>query len=200
MLTGVAIQTKLDHLASSVFGADMQAYLKAAAKRDLFGLEANLEKRRYGPLFGYVPTRLLSAANALFEDAHAGYSVNAGRFLKTVPPLNVDVFIVSTEVLSGPEMAVDTIVLHELCHWIIDSRQAATTPLQPDDADRLAGQALYARTDTANVAKTRHTGAFCTLLAAASRVLAEADPRFPDRLAVIESAMRYDLIGQLRGA
>jgi hypothetical protein len=105
MLTGVAIRATLGHLASSIFGADMQAYLKAADRRDLFGLEANLAKRRCGPLFGYVPTRLLSAANERFVDAHAGYRVDAGRVLKTEPPLNVDVFILSTEVLSGPEMA-----------------------------------------------------------------------------------------------
>jgi hypothetical protein len=90
----------------------------------------------------------------------------------------------------------DTILLHELCHWVIDAKQLPMMTLRLNSGDRYHGEKLFGRTDKDNQNETRHTEEFCILLAGSARRLAELRPSLGDRDDILSNAMRYDVFNE----
>jgi hypothetical protein len=131
--------------------------------------------------------------NQKYIEAWAGYRVDIGEVFRISPVPKADVLLIARDVLSWDEPAVEALLTHELCHWLVDTGQVSKMGLRLNSGDRYHGGRLYRKTDPEYEAGTRHTKDFCSLLAAGARQLAHLDRGFKDRLEVIEAAMRYDV-------
>jgi hypothetical protein len=127
----------------------------------------------------------------------AQYAVDARQKFPELG-LNADVFLIAKELLEEDALSVDTIILHELIHVLIDSGWSDRSTLTPNAKDKYHGRRLHAKTDHESEHITKHTVEFCILLSTAARRLYEIDKRYRDRLDVIDKAMRADLRENLR--
>lgn len=195
--TGNDIEDRFRALASEVFGLSVETYLAANHGRQLFGYAIDLPTRSFFPLFGSPPASLTEAMNRRFEDSIAGYKV-AVQTVFPIADLNADVLLLSTELSIAPENDFDTILVHELCHLVLDSNSLGLTNLTLDQKSRYSGERLYKKTDRENEKFTKHSVQFCTLLAAAAERYAKHSSALPTRWDVLNSAMRYDLNSNAR--
>ena len=184
-------------LASNVFGFSVETYLTANNGRQLFGYAIDLPSRSYFPLIGVPPVSLTEAMNRRFIDSVAGYKV-AVQTVFPIPGLNADVLLLSTELSSASEFDFDTILIHEICHLILDSNSPGLTNLALDEKSRYNGERLHNKTDRENETITKHSVKFCTLLAAAAEKYAKQSKVLTTRWNVLDSAMRFDLKSNAR--
>jgi len=193
--SGEYVLERLGFLSREVLGINLDQYLIDNGDRHLFGLIINKIRRQFEPLFGNPPEQFYK--NAPFVESLAGYAVDVGRKFPGLG-LNADVFLIAQELLGEDDLSVDTIILHELIHVLIDSGWLDRSTLKPNAKDKYHGERLYAKTDKENQHVTRHTEEFCILLASAAQRLYEIDKRYRDRVDVIDKAMRADLRGNLK--
>lgn len=196
IVPGNDIEERLKALASEIFGLSVETYL-ANHGRQLFGYAIHLPSRSFLPLFGNPPDSLTAAMNMRFVDSIAGYKV-AVQTVFPIAGLNADVLLLSTELSVAPESDFDTILIHELCHLVLDSNSLGLTNLTLDQKSRYSGERLYKKTDRENERITKHSVQFCTLLAAAAERYAKNSTVLSTRSAVLNSAMRYDLKSNAR--
>lgn len=76
--------------------------------------------------------------------------------------------------LALPPVELDAMLLHELCHWYIDSGLQREAPMLFTDDVKNSGCDLFDRTDKEKLHITRHSLEFCTLICAASIGAAQA--------------------------
>lgn len=190
--SGVDIKNRWFRLAEDVFGFSFVEYLTRHGGRLLYGYLIDAENRRVEPLFGEPPAELTETINSRFVDSKAGYRVDISGVFPSVR-VNADVLLVAKDLVSASEVSLDTILLHELCHMLIDSKHRSVVDFAIDKKDRYYGEKLFRKTDFENQTVTKHTREFCDLLAAAAQRLSELRHGFKDRAEVIQSAMRYDL-------
>lgn len=186
---GSDIETRFKALASDIFGLSVEEYLSANHERQLFGYAIDRPAHSFFPLFGNPPVLLTEAMNKRFVDAIAGYRVAVQAAFQIVD-LNADVLLLSTELSTATESDFDTILIHELCHLVIDS---SSVQLTFDQKSRYSGERLYKKTDRENECVTKHNVQFCTLLAAAAERYAKYSSTLTTRWDVLNSAMRYDI-------
>ena len=117
--SGEFVLTRLSCLAADILDFDIDTYLANHGNRKLFGLQINKAAHNYSPLFGDPQTKLYEGAP--FIESLAGYSVDVASRLPGLEGVNADVFLISDEVLDEDDLAIDTIILHELVHLLIDS-------------------------------------------------------------------------------
>ena len=190
------IQKRIYQLAIDVFGFDYGTYLEATG-RVLLGVAINPEKREFEHLFGDFPDNFLPTINKQFNDTKAGYKVDVGGHFPELG-INADVFLLNVRNLDDSEKEIDTLLLHELCHMVLDSNGLSDAKITVDEKDKYHGNKLYKKTDVENENRTKHTKEFCDLLSAASDIASKKYSVFQDRWDVINSAMRYDLKTNLR--
>lgn len=186
------LKDRFSFLAINVFGLSINEYLTSSQNRQLLIYSIDLQTRSFIPLFGNPPKELTDAMNLRFYDAKAGYRV-AVQNVFHVANLNADVLLLSNEVISASKSELDTILIHEICHLIIDSDSLSLTKFSLNEKSRYSGERLYKKTDQHNEQITKHTIKFCTLLAAAAEIYASLSDELNTREAVLNSAMRYDL-------
>lgn len=191
-MTGDELCTRFQRLAEDVFGIDHSAYLAARGGRAFWGLSIDRGRQTLSPLFGDPNPSVV--AQLPYRDAMAGYRVDlaAARLLGVTA--NADVLLFAVERLADPPADVDALLLHELCHWLIDSA-AADWRAFVDQDDLRAGNRLIRATDYEYQNVTRHDLAFCALLAAACRRAASAGmvAFAADRMLLLRTAIRFDL-------
>ncbi|WP_427501687.1 hypothetical protein ACQE3E_23725 (plasmid) [Methylomonas sp. MED-D] len=197
IVPGNHIEERFRALATEVFGLSVEAYLAANHGRQLFGYAIDLPAHSFFPLFGNPPASLTEAMNRRFGDSIAGYKV-AVQEVFPIAGLNADVLLLATELSVAPESDFDTILIHKLCHLVLDSNSLGLTNLTLDQKSRYSGERLYKKTDRENERITKHSVQFCTLLAAAAERYAKNSPVLSIRSAVLDSAMRYDLKSNTR--
>jgi hypothetical protein len=187
------VRTMLFDLGSSVFPISFDSYLETSGL-ELWGLQIDPDLRRFAVMFGAVKDEDLAYFNNHFYDTIAGYKVGA----RSVFPLlsaNADVFLLSKQALAWSDVELIPIVLHELCHWYLDSGSQSQLPVHVTAMDKLKGKALYKRTDSQNEGMTKHTLAFCEFLYAVARVAVEKKKYSGSREELVSSAMRFDVDG-----
>jgi hypothetical protein len=182
-------------LGNELFPMSFDNYLGATG-RQVWGLQIQPDKRCFSVMFGAARDDDLDLFNSNFHDAIAGYKVGA---LSVFPSLSADadVFLLSKDALAWTSEDTLPIVLHELCHWYIDSGNQARLPIAITPADKHKGKALYNRTDFHNEQGTRHTLQFCEVLCALARRAVEKKKFSGKRDQLVASAMRFDLNGGL---
>ncbi len=190
------IENRLYHLASEILGFDYQIYMTTTG-RTLLGVVINSQKREFEKLFGDFPNNFLATINQQFHDTVAGYKVDVGKHFKELN-IKSDVFLLNLNNLSDDEKNKDSLLIHELCHMVIDSNNLNKTTITIKEKDRFHGNKLHKKTDIENERVTKHTIEFCNLLSTVSEVASNKLPKFKDRWDCINSAMRYDLKGSLR--
>lgn len=190
------IEKRIYQLATDIFGFTYQNYTKSTG-RILLGVAINPEKREFEHLFGDFPDNFLPTINKQFHDTIAGYRVDVGTFFPGLD-IDADVFLLNVNNLADSEKEIDSLLIHELCHMIIDSNSINATAITFTEKDRYHGNKLYKKTDVENEHTTKHTEEFCNLLAAVSDIASKKMEGFRYRSDWINSAMRYDLKGHLR--
>jgi hypothetical protein len=193
------IYQKFAFIAEDVFSFSIDEYLKSRSNRSLYIYEIVTTERKHLPLSGDPPPELTASMNRSFVDAIAGYASNVSERL-SVPAGNADVLLLSTEALAAEGMEFETLLLHEICHLLIDEELKETASSLLDEKAKYHGERLHRRTDQEFERRTRHTREFCDLLSAAAERYAAKRQGLVDRWAVINSAMRYDLRSNARGA
>ena len=191
------IRGRLESLALGVFGLSIETYLASNQDRLLFGYAIDLPTRSFFPLFGDPPTELTEAMNKRFGDSIAGYKVAVQTVFPTAN-VNADVLLLSTQLSFVSDSDFDTILIHELCHLVLDSNSLAQTNLVLDPKSHYCGERLYKKTDRENERYTKHDIQFCTILATAADRYAKLSGVLPTRWDVLNSAMRYDLASNAR--
>lgn len=157
----------------------------------------NPEKGEFEHLFGDFPDNFLTTINKQFHDTVAGYRVDVGAHFYELN-INADVFLLNLHNLSDSEKEIDSLLIHELCHMVIDSNSLEKTTIIISEKDWYHGNKLHKKTDVENERITKHTIDFCNLLTTVSEIASTKYSLFQDRWGCINSAMRYDLKGSLR--
>ena len=190
------IENRIYQLASEIFGFSYQEYNETTG-RVLLGVVINPEKMVFEHLFGSFPDNFLTIINKQFHDTVAGYRVDVGAYFQELN-INADVFLLNMNNLSDSEKEIDSLLIHEICHMVLDSNSLDKTTITINKKDKYHGNKLYNRTDVENERITKHTNEFCNLLSSASEVASTIYHVFLDRWDCINSAMRYDLNSSLR--
>ena len=190
------IENKIYELAIDIFGFDYHKY-RINTGRVLLGVLINPQLKKFEHLFGSFPDNFLVTINKQFHDTVSGYGVNIGASFHELE-IQADVFLLNTNNLNDGVKGLSSLIIHELCHMVLISGEINNTNITIGSKDKYHGNKLYKQTDTINEGITRHTNDFCILLAAASEIAAQKYTLFNDRWDCINSAMRYDLMVNLR--
>lgn len=190
------IEQRIYKLAIDIFDFDYKKYTKATG-RVLLGVVINSEKKKFEHLFGDFTDNFLPTINRQFCDTIAGYRVDVGAYFSELG-MNADVFLLNVKNITGSEKEIDSLLIHELCHMVLDSNSLNETTVTVNENDRYHGNKLYRKTDVENERITKHTKEFCNLLSAASEIATRKCSVFIDRWDCINTAMRYDLKSNLR--
>ena len=177
----------------SLFPVGMSQYL-SNTNRPIWGLLIDPDERRFQTLFGNIAPEDLEQFNTSFHHTKAGYRVKArDHFLQLTS--DADVFLISKECLALNPRDVEALIIHELCHWYIDSGLQSSNPIGIGSTDRLKAKTLYGKTDQENEHVTRHTLPFCELLCAVAARAVRTFNSHPSRQALLASAMQFDIEG-----
>lgn len=177
----------------SLFPLGMSQYL-GNTNRSIWGLLIEPDERRFQCLFGDIALEDLEQFNTSFQHTKAGYRVKArGYFPKLTS--DADVFLISKECLALGSKDVEALIIHELCHWYIDSGLQSSNPIGIGSTDRLKARTLYRKTDQDNEHITKHTLPFCELLCAVALRAVHTFKSFPNRDTLLATAMQFDVKG-----
>ncbi len=189
MFSAIEIEGFLRSYGNSLFPTTMDAYL-AADSRQLWGLRIDVASRRMLPFFGSISEndeRLLNSRG--FFDTIAGYRANVRTYFPDLSA-NCDVFLINTEALDYSNPLVQALIVHELCHWYIDSGLQASHAVAIDSAALSEGANLYAITTPSH----HHDRDFCNLMCAVSARAIANDAPFATRQDLVNQAMRFDVL------
>lgn len=197
MLTNDQIRECLFKYGDTLFPITLSQYLNET-QRQLWGLYVNLKDKRNEHMFGNASANDILLFNSKgVSDSLAGYRVNARDVFPNLS-VDVDVFLLNVSCLELPVPEIEALIIHELCHWYINSGLLASNPLKISTSDSLVGKKLYKKTDVINEHITEHSLLFCNVLSAVAGNATKVPSNFLSRKQLIELAMNYDLVGNLR--
>jgi hypothetical protein len=182
-----AVKFSFYRIARDVFNFDFDDYLKEN-NRELFGITINADANRYDKLFGNIPENLLAAINTRFNNHPAGYKVNVASTFETIET-NTDLLLVRNDILFGDMKLLDALLLHELCHAVIDSSYIEKLNVKRNVTDDKQGEKLF---EYVMPDDNFHDLEFCQLLSYAANIYKNVDSRFKNRQDVIDYAMKFD--------
>lgn len=133
--------------------------------------------------------QILEHSNQKYFHSKAGYLVDVKTQLKT--NVEADLMLLSDIVLNSNPIDIDTIIIHELVHLLIDSEQSNQIILSENS--REIGSAIYKLTDYPNEDFTRHTEDFCQRLSQTCITYHNKTKNFESVDQAIRSAMRFDM-------
>ena len=188
MIEGPALRARLMQLSRDAFDTDLEQYL-AGRGMSFWGLTI-VEDNGYEPLFGDPPDKLLSAARARPVQSEAGYSVDVGSKLGI--PVKGDVFMIRKTHLAHAGDALDSLLVHELAHMVVDSGMDYQWMLSYQDhsaADILQGAGRFEDRED-----YYHGRSFCVVLAAGCRrLIARRGQGTAEVERFLKDAMRFDV-------
>jgi len=195
-MTPKEIIDKINKLSKEVFEFDFQEYL-LDSKRDFWGLTIDNINFKHNVLFGNPDSDIVNQVNRIFqqnrEDARceAGYRVDVGSYFRNTK-IQADVFLINLDRLNDSIENLDALLLHELCHMVIDSKMIEKKLAHyVNSKDIYHGKRLYKKTDRYNERYTRHTEEFCIILSAASQRAGCIYEHYNGRWDVIDRAMKH---------
>lgn len=180
---------------NALFPTRFADYLESNNK-EIFGLLIQSDTQQYQQLFGNFTANDLSLLNQRFFDAKAGYAVDIQNHFSGFSS-NADIFLISEDSLAGGFRTVEALIIHELCHWYINTGLQATTPVFFSDTDIELGCAIHDKTDKHNERLTQHTLEFCKLLSSIADKSIRTFATFNNPEELILAAMQFDIEGGL---
>lgn len=184
---GNAVKSAFYRLSKDIFGLNFDDYLDNN-DRVLFGVIINQDEKRYEQLFGCIPDSLLSAINTRYFNSVAAYKVDVRETFDTLD-INADLLGVRKDILNGDSKLLNAIILHELCHAVIDSRHIDKLPIKRTLTDDNQGSKLLGNVPPDD---EFHDLEFCQVLSFAANKMKYIDSRYKDRKEVIDYAMKFN--------
>lgn len=192
------LRDDLETLAREVFGLDLR-YHEMKNHREIVGILLQRSGAGMTPVcvFGPCSPQLLEAIirKGLLNSV-AGWRVDAGSVLGVGP--SIDLLFVSEELLNGPRSEYLATLVHELCHFIVET---PVNWLEPEeDAKRAALQIRCHTRYAPNGPCDRdqyHTDQWFSMLFEATYQLHLAYPDlYPSQEAATEAALCYDRVDE----
>jgi len=184
--TGKNVEDRVFYIAGQL-GFDLRQYLRIH-NRQMWGVLIDIDTNQFLHFFGNPPAHFLPTINQSFVHSEAGYKVDVGSHFTDLG-VNADVFLISKDRLNDSLEDIDSLIVHELCHMLIDSEYLVNTNVRIDSKDRHQGKVLRSKVDKDPA--RRHDRKFCNLLAALAEDLANINKRFVDRWDIINRAMKH---------
>ena len=182
------ILERLKFISKISFDFDFEIYL-AKESKSILVLKIDTINEKYSLISGVDDANILECINSTrFWYSLAGYRVNAHNHFRTNIP--VDIFLVSDIIINSNPSHIDTIIIHELTHLLIDSENSHAFALLPHFKEM--GLRLYYATDTERTEDTRHNFDFCQLLVYGCSNYQSKTKNFRGLQEAVENAMRYD--------
>jgi hypothetical protein len=184
----MTILERINYISKISLDFDFNNYLKENNK-EIVVFKIDTLNKKYVIKEGRDFDKILEQANLKYVDSKAGYLVNIKLHLKT--DVDSDLMLLSDIVLNSNPIDLDTIIIHELVHMLIDSEQSHLMTLSEDS--EIMGKKIYKITDYCDESCTRHTEDFCINLAQACINYNRMTKNFESDLITIKSAMRFDV-------
>ncbi|MCX6227042.1 MAG: hypothetical protein NTV01_20225 [Bacteroidia bacterium] len=182
------ISDKIQYLSRIALGFDFRQYLEQNQKRFIV-FKINTVDSCYELMEGENFNSILDQSNKKYFHSKAGYLVDIKKMLDT--EAEADLLLLSDVVLHSNPIDLDTIIIHELVHMIIDSN--TPFPLELTEEAVGIGNEIYRLTDYHNELMTRHTVEFCQHLANVCIHYNTETKNFNNGMEAIRSAMRFDI-------
>jgi len=191
-MVALDFEKTLIELSDEVLHFDIHLYLKTNNKT-LLGVTMNSAANQFEELFGEFPGNYLTTINSRYVDTEAGYKVNVQEEFPSIKT-KTDLFLINKDRLSDNKIDIESLLIHEICHMIIDSKNITNTSLNIDDAAKYLGSKIFKTSSTPEF----HPIEFCNLLAAAC-ISAEKN-KIPKRkrLRYVNLAMKFDMNEKLK--
>ena len=181
------ILERIRFISQIAFDFNIDNYLAKEAKSILvFKIDTN--NKSYSLLLGNDVDNILDCANAKFIDSLAGYKVNVHEIFEKQTP--ADLFLIADVIINSNPSHIDTIIIHEIVHLIIDSGNSQTITILPFIKE-MALRLLYA-TDIENIERTKHDEEFCMFLIYGCANYQSKTKNYRNLQETVENAMRYD--------
>ncbi len=184
----MTILKRVSYLSNLALGFDFENYLTINEKQ-IVVFEIDTLNRRYLLKEGETFDDILEKSNNKYFDSKAGYLVDIKSKLQT--QIEADLLLLSDIVLNSNPIDLDTIIIHELVHMLIESKNESNLELT-EEAITIGGQ-IYKITDYHNVETTKHNLDFCKLLAQACINYNIKSKNFSTDFLASKSAMRFDI-------
>lgn len=180
------IVERFKYISKISYDFDIDDYLQKGAKSLLIFMIDSISKR-YTLISGTDTDNILESANQRYVESIAGYKVDVHNVFNKETP--ADLFLISDTVINSNPTHIDSIIIHELAHLLIDSNNqpSSLTLFIKDMATK-----LYYATDVENVHSTRHDIEFCQVLIYGCLNYQSKTKNFDSIQDTVESAMRYD--------
>lgn len=186
ILNNMDILERFKYISNVAYDFNIDNYLQKETKSLLIFLIDSINKK-YSLISGVDTDNILASANKDYEDAKAGYCVNVHQVFNKKSP--ADLFLISDIVINSNPTHIDSIILHEIAHLLIDSSsQPSSMPSHIDDM----AMKLYYATDINNADRTKHDIDFCKVLIYGCLNYQSKTKNFIDIQETVENAMRYD--------
>ncbi len=182
------IKDRIQYLSRLALGFDFEQYLKQGQK-EFTVFRINTIDSCYELLEGDNFDSILEQSNQKYFHSKAGYLADIKTMLNT--KVEGDLLLISDVVINSNPIDLDSILIHELVHMMIDSNTNFPFELT-EDSNRI-GSEIYALTDYPNETVTRHTKQFCKQLANACIHYNIETKNFKTATDAIKSAMRFDI-------
>ena len=184
----MTINERLQYISQISLKFDYDNYLKSEGK-SLIIFEIDTINSRYKLFYGKDKDELVNQANEKYFDAKAGYLFDLKTQFKT--GVEADLLLLADVVLNSNPIDLDTMIVHELTHFMIESGR--TDLINLSENAKILGDDLYKLTDRCNEDRTRHTEIFCKVLSQLCINYNQATHNFISNFDVMKSAMRFDI-------
>jgi len=191
MPTYEQIKETLITYGNTLFPCSFSDYLSKNHKV-IWGLLIDPTECKLHRLFGNITPNDLAQFNVSFHNSIAGYKTGAKSMFPNLSA-DADVFLIAKQCLDNSAKEVDALIIHELCHWYIDSGLQPSHEIAINETDRAEARSLYRRTDQVNEQFTKHTIQFCELLCAVAGRAMKNSKTFSSRQEIVNLAMKYDV-------
>lgn len=192
------VRDDIDRLAQKIFSLNLRDH-EISSGREIVGILLKIEDSSLAPealpLFGRCTPELLNAITRKgILHSVAGWRVDAGPLLGVEP--SVDLLLVSDRLLNGPHSEYLAALVHEMCHFVVDTPISWLEPR--DDAKRAAPQirrhTQYALNGPYGDDQYHTDSWFSVLFEATHRLYLSAPDLFPSHEAATEATLCYDLV------
>ncbi len=178
---------RIQYVAQLAFDFDFEEYLKRTGKKVII-LEVDTIQKRFLPHYGHVSSALIERVNESYEHAQAGFTLDAHLVLSLKD--NTALFLFSDITLNSNPIDLDTIIIHELSHFMVLSRNE----VQPSIEAYKLGREIYDISSPEYDEITQHTEDYCRLLAQGCINYNEKTRNFRRNADAAKSAMRFDMM------
>jgi len=122
------VPERIQFVSQLAFYFNIDNYL-AKETKSILVFKIDTFNKRYSLLQGNDIDNILDCANANFVDSLAGYKVDVHELFEKQTP--ADLFLIADVIINSNPSHIDTIIIHEIAHLLIDSGNSQTISILP---------------------------------------------------------------------